>query len=602
MNRGRVAVLTLAGLAAAGVAAYLVSPASALRLPGVKTPSEALRQVAGPPPKPEEPEPPEAAPTGLFEGTGRAAVLMYHDITDRPSVYFDVSTAEFREHLELLKEAGANVVPLSDLYDHMRYGKELPPRAVVLTFDDGYLGQYQNAYPLLKEFRYPATFFVPTGTVGVKTSRDHMTWEQLQRMDREGLVKVEAHTVSHPEDLRKLDDDRVRQELERSKQALEKNLSRKIRFLAYPLGNADSRVARIAHEVGYELAFTMGPGWSASPADAMMVPRFYEGRIREICSTLKSEEEPWPATSHVVDLKPMDLEAGELEDGQVTLRWVRGGRMAGVRILGRQNVPELVSMTAAPAGLNGTFFSDARVNSVGAGIVGPILSRFGPGFAPGLPGDRDRIVGRPMVILSPTKMAFLPFQPHLAMDEEGVRRLIPDATDCFIGGAWLIHRGRPLTHDELERFQLNNVFDFRPRAFFGIDNQGRPFLGASSTGNQSDRLAESLAKLGIVEAVLLDSGFSTSLVLGSQVLIRGIRRDDMAARPVPHALLLYPVDPNTGREVLATRYTTPDFVGPPNRPTLSEIETRFRERPEMQAFDPEAPTARRARRRKRRRR
>lgn len=594
--------MVLAAGLAAGVLAYLVSPASALRLPGVKSPTEVLKQIAVPRPAKEAAAKPEGAPTGLFEGTGRAAVLMYHDITDRPAVYFDVSTAEFRKHLELLKEAGANVVPLSDLYDHLRYGKELPERAVALTFDDGYLGQYENAYPLLKEFGYPATFFVPTGTVGVKTSRDHMTWQQLQEMEKDGLVKIEAHTVSHPEDLRKLDDEHVRKELERSKATLEEKLSRKVRFLAYPLGNADSRVARIAHEVGYELAFTMGPGWSASPADAMMVPRFYEGRIQEICSTLKSDEAPWPATSHVVDLNPMPLESGALEDGQVELRWVRGGRMAGVRILGRQNVPELVSMTAAPAGLNGTFFSDARVNSVGAGIVGPILSRFGPGFAPGLPGDRDRIAGRPMVILSPTKMAFLPFQPHLALDEEGVRRLVPDATDCFIGGAWLLHRGKPLTHDQLERFQLNNVFDYRPRAFFGIDNQGRPFLGASSTGNESDRLAESLAKLGLEECVLLDSGFSTSLVLGNQVMVRGIRRQDMAARPVPHALLLYPVDPNTGREVLAAKYANPDFMGPLDNPSVTEIETRFRERPEMHAFDPEAPGARRTLRRRHRRR
>lgn len=602
MNRTRVALFAAAGLAT-GVLAYLVSPASALRLPGVKAPSEVLKNVTRAPVVEQEPvkEGPALAPTGLFEGTSRVAVLMYHDITDRPSVYFDVSTAEFRSHLKQLKAAGANVIPLADLYDHMRHGKELPPRSVVLTFDDGYLGQYENAYPLLKEFGYPAAFFVPTGTVGVKTSRDHMTWKQLQAMDKEGLVSIEAHTVTHPEDLRKVSDRQLRQELEASKKSLEEKLGRKIRFLAYPLGNADSRVAKVAHEVGYEMAFTMGPGWSASPADAMLVPRFYEGRIREICAQLKADEAPWPARSSVVELKPQPLETGTLEDGQVTIRWVRGGRMSSVRILGRQNVPELLHLTGAPAGLNGTFFSDARVNSVGAGIVGPILSRFGPGFAPGLPGDRDRIAGRPLVVLSPTQMAFLPFQPHLALDEEGIRRLVPDATDCFLGGAWLVHRGKPLAHDEMERFQLNNIFDYRPRAFFGIDAEGRPFLGASPTGNQSDRLAESIVKLGVTECVLLDSGFSTSLVLGKEVLVSGIVRENMPARPVPHALLLYPVHPETGQEVLATQYTSPHFVGPVDRLTLTSVEIRFRERPVMQAFDPEAPGTRRRRSRRRRR-
>ena len=59
--------------------------------------------------------------------------------------------------------------------------------------------------------------------------------------------------------------------------------------------------------------------------------------------------------------------------------------------------------------------------------------------------------------------------------------------------------------------------------------EGRPFLGASSTGNMSDRVAETLAKLGLKECVLLDSGFSTSLTLGQEVLVSGIRRADMPA-------------------------------------------------------------------------
>ena len=599
MNRKNFAVAAGVGSLAVAVRAYLVSPANALRLPGVKSAGEvvaALPKASGSPRLATEAA---GAPTGLFEGRSRVAVLMYHDVTDDPTVYFDVSTSEFRGHLRQLKAAGANVIQLRDLYDHMRHGKELPPRPVVLTFDDGYSGQYENAYPLLKEFGYPATFFVPTGTVGVKTSRDHMTWAQLQAMDQEGLVTVEAHTVSHPEDLRQVSDAQLRKELEASKKALEEKLARKIRFLAYPLGNADARVAKAAYDAGYEMAFTMGPGWSASPADALFVPRFYEGRIAEICAQIQ-EEPNWPAASHVVELKPQPLETGTLEDGQVTIRWVRGGRMSSVRILGRQNIPELLHLTAAPAGLNGTFFSDARVNSVGAGIVGPIISRFGPGFAPGLPGDRERIAGRPLVVLSPTRMAFLPFQPHLALDEEGVKRLVPDATDCFIGGAWLVHRGSPLTRAQMERFELSNIFDHRPRAFFGIDREGRPFLGASPTGNQSDRLAESIAKLGAQECVLLDSGFSTSLVLGKEVLVSGYVREDVPARPVPHALLLYPVNPETGQEVLATQYLGPHFVGPPDNPTLASIETRFRERPEMQAFDPEAPRPRRRRTRRRR--
>jgi hypothetical protein len=198
-------------------------------------------------------------------------------------------------------------------------------------------------------------------------------------------------------------------------------------------------------------------------------------------------------------------------------------------------------------------------------------------------------------------MAFLPFRPHLALDEEGVRRLLPDVTDCFLGGAWLIHNGKPLDHEELERFGLDNIFDFRPRAMLGIDNQGRPFLGAAMTGNASDRLAKSLAKLGLEECVLLDSGFSTSLVLGQDVLVSGIVRDDMPARPVPHALLLYPVDPETGKENLAYRRLRPGEMGPPNNPTFEGLIQRFTPSPEtVEPGDEPARTTHRPRRPRRR--
>lgn len=580
----------------AGTAAYLRRSNLESRLPRL-TPAVPTPITPTPPPAP------ELAPTALTGGTQDVAVLMYHDITDQPSVYFDITVSSFRSQLKQIQASGATVISLADLYDHLRNGKAIPPKSVVLTFDDGYAGQYENAYPILKEFGYPATFFVHTGAVGVTTSRAHMTWAQLQALDKEGLISVECHTVTHPDDLRKCSDAQLETELKKSKQVLEQKLGRKVRFLAYPVGNADGRVARVAHEAGYEQAFTMGPGWAGTPEDAFFTPRFSPTRIPEVVARLKSEDLTAPILPKIIELKPQALESGFLDDRAVRMRWVRGGLLSSARLTTRKDVPSIVRAASAPAGLNGTFFSDARVNSLGAGIVGPIKSRLGPGFAPGLPGDRPRIAGRPLVLISQKEMAFLPFRPHLALDEEGVQRLLPDATDCFLGGAWLIHDGKPLDHEELERFGLSNIFDFRPRAVLGIDNQGRPFLGAAMTGNASDRLAKSLAKLGLEECVLLDSGFSTSLVLGQDVLVSGIVRDDMPARPVPHALLLYPVDPQTGKENLAYDRLQPGEMGPPNVPTFDGIIQRFTPPPPdlVEEVDEPKSTSHRPRRTLRRR-
>ncbi|MBM3457732.1 MAG: polysaccharide deacetylase, partial [Armatimonadetes bacterium] len=524
-----------------------------------------------------EAPPPDLPPGGLFVGEERVAVLMYHDVTDQPSVYFDITPAAFRFHLETLRRAGANVVSLADLYDHLRSGKLLPPRSVVLTFDDTYSGQLTHAYPLLKQYGYPATFFVHTGVIGRRTSRDHMTWEQLQALDEEGLVRVEAHTESHPDDLRKLTDEELQRELVDSKKLLEERLGKQIRFLAYPVGNADGRVAQVTREAGYEMAFTMGPGMASSPADAYFVPRLLPTRIPEVLEGWREERVVPVARSEVVELKVAPLDQGELKDGQVKLQYIRGGKLSSLRLLGRRDVPRMVRMAGAAAGLNGTFFSDARVNSAGNGIVGPVLSRFGPGFAPGLPGDREKIAGRPLVMIGPNQMAFLPFQPHLMLDETGVERLLPGTTDAFVAGAWLVHRGNPVTKEAMETFGLTNIFDFRPRAFLGVDRAGRPFLGASSTGNQSDRLAETLMKLDLQECVLLDSGFSTSLVSGKEVLVTGIRRKNMEARPVPHVLVLHPVDEATGKEQLVVDPLPAGAWGPPYVPTLERLQAALQQ-------------------------
>ena len=545
-------------------------------------------------------------PAGLFGGDVEVPVLMYHDIVERIGVYFDVTKRDFKRQLEQLDAAGVQPISLDALYEHLKTGRSLPEKPVVLTFDDTYLGQFQNAYPLLKARRWPAVFFVHTDVIGRKTGRDHMTWAQLARLDKEGLVRIEGHTASHPDDLRKCSDSQLQREIVESKKILEEKLGRRIRFFAYPVGRGDSRVAKVVRDAGYELAFTMGPGWAASPEDAYFVPRLSPARVREICSrynareeqSLDLDEEPLKINARVLDLRPQPLECGFIEDGQVRLRYIRGGSLSTLRLLGRRDVPQMVDMAAATAGLNGTFFSDARINSAGSGIVGPVLSQFGPGFAPGLPGDRERIAGRPFVVISPTKMAFLPFRPHLALDDEGVRRLVPDATDAFIAGAWLIHQGTPLTHHQIEGFRLSNAFDFRPRAFMGIDSEGRPFLGASSTGNQSDRVAESLVQLGLRECILLDSGFSTSLVLGGTVLVSGIRRKDMPARPVPHVLVLHPVDSKTGEAQLARSLYDKNFIGPVEPRSLERLQAMLQqELPSSVAADrPSRPRRKRRRR------
>jgi len=130
----------------------------------------------------------------------------------------------------------------------------------VLCFDDNTTGIYEFAFPELARRGYPFVVSAHTKYVGVRTGKSHCTWEQLREMEASGLARVVSQTHTHPPDLRTLSDDALRREMRESKMRHEQNLLRTARFLTYPSGKWDGRVARTASEAGYRLALTEDHG------------------------------------------------------------------------------------------------------------------------------------------------------------------------------------------------------------------------------------------------------------------------------------------------------------------------------------------------------
>lgn len=102
---------------------------------------------------------------------GRGAILRYHSVTDDESTtlqYLDsglmVTAETFGAQLRFVKRC-YTVVSLDELVDRIHTGRSLPPRAVAITFDDGYRDNYTHAYRLLRAAGMPATFYVTTGTI-----------------------------------------------------------------------------------------------------------------------------------------------------------------------------------------------------------------------------------------------------------------------------------------------------------------------------------------------------------------------------------------------------------------------------------------------------
>ena len=184
--------------------------------------------------------------------TARVPILMYHRIgTVGAGLMVDRRT--FSEQMRWLHQNGYRTLTQRELYDALALGKPLPPKPVLITFDDGYDDVLRFALPVLERLRMRATAYVITGR-STDWRSPFLSWFELRELDRRG-IEVASHTVSH-RDLRTLSDRQLAHELVASRQALEHRLGHPVRWLAYPFGGHDSRVVAAARRAGYLLAVT----------------------------------------------------------------------------------------------------------------------------------------------------------------------------------------------------------------------------------------------------------------------------------------------------------------------------------------------------------
>ncbi len=207
--------------------------------------------------------------------TAYTAVIVWHDIVAGPKeVWFDTSLETFRAQLAAIERGGFHVVSLDVLRAHLERGTPLPPRALVLTFDDNGHGLYDNAFAELRKHRFPATLFVHSNFVGITTSKRHTTWPQLTEMVRSGLISVQSLTANHPPDLRSLTDPAIAHELTLSRYSLEHRLGKPVYALVYPEDNYDARTERLASANRYALAFIEDFGSAEESHNLLEIHRY----------------------------------------------------------------------------------------------------------------------------------------------------------------------------------------------------------------------------------------------------------------------------------------------------------------------------------------
>lgn len=216
-----------------------------------------------------------------FVKDGGPRILSYHGVCADPPDEWSVTPTQLRAQMDVLRRE-FQPVSLQAVVDWLRGGPPLPPRAVAVTFDDGFRDVLTDAAPILRDAGVPGAAFLPSSLLSggapdpsFAPSRPFLTPAEARALRQAGFT-LGSHARTHPR-LRLLSEDQARAELRGSRADLEDLLGEPVTLLAYPYGTNQTvspRDLRLAAEAGYEAAFLnmIGP-LQAGQTDLLAIPR-----------------------------------------------------------------------------------------------------------------------------------------------------------------------------------------------------------------------------------------------------------------------------------------------------------------------------------------
>jgi peptidoglycan/xylan/chitin deacetylase (PgdA/CDA1 family) len=185
-----------------------------------------------------------------------------------------VSRGNFERQMEYLARRGYHSVSLDELHEWQMGRRLLPPKSVVITFDDADESVYEYAYPVLEKHGLRATMFVITSRVGTTWNGVRcLDWARLREIQRSGVFGIESHTHDYHYKVGSREDSRpvfvaaseggpggrsgtsweeaLFNDLARSRVLIEQQIGRTSRFLAWPYGFGNPAVNRVAMDAGF---------------------------------------------------------------------------------------------------------------------------------------------------------------------------------------------------------------------------------------------------------------------------------------------------------------------------------------------------------------
>jgi peptidoglycan/xylan/chitin deacetylase (PgdA/CDA1 family) len=214
----------------------------------------------------------------------RVPVLMYHRVGDAHNDWerkYCVSPQRFAEHMHALVQANWQAVSSDDFMAWRQGLQVLPEKSFLISFDDGFRGVYEHAWPVLRQYHWPAVMFLVSHLIGQEDAWSKnenpggLTYPLLNRAEiaemAQGGGSFHGHSRRH-RDLTSLNDAELADETAGCKAELER-LGIPCRYFAYPYGHFGEREASAVKSAGFEAAFSVQPGFNRPSGDAFRIRR-----------------------------------------------------------------------------------------------------------------------------------------------------------------------------------------------------------------------------------------------------------------------------------------------------------------------------------------
>ena len=213
-----------------------------------------------------------AIPSAASEFKISIPVLNYHSVTIDPGNIVVISPAKLEEQLTYLHDHGYTPVSLATFISLIEGNviEAAPEKPVLLTFDDGYIDNYEQAMPLLAKYAFPATLFI---SPGMSNQEGYLNWEQIKKLQEAGW-DIQPHGMTHPH-LPQLSADQQAYEILEARKQIEDKLGTKADVYCYPYGEYNKTTLKLLKDHGFRYAFTIEQGYATNQQSPYLLKRLF---------------------------------------------------------------------------------------------------------------------------------------------------------------------------------------------------------------------------------------------------------------------------------------------------------------------------------------